>query len=185
MKKLLGLIDRLIIYLEKLLYGASITMVLIFIILIVYQVVSRNINVIPVIQWTEEVSRFSFMWMIILGATFAVLRSDHFKIDIFENVGNKKIFILYLRELLILIVLVVFIFGGLQFGISGNRRRSIAAGIPMWVMYISFFVMGIFGTLFTIYRLLILSISGIKGLEQLENTELSNNDLETLDGGHE
>ena len=185
MKKLLGLIDKLIIFFEKVLYAASITMVLIFIILIVYQVVSRNINIIPVIQWTEEVSRFSFMWMIILGAAFAVLRSDHFKIDIFENMGNRKIFVLYLRELLILIVLLVFIFGGLQFGISGNRRKSIAAGIPMWVMYISFFVMGIFGTLFTIYRLLILSIRGIKGLEQLESTELFQNKPETFDGGHE
>ncbi len=181
MKKHLILFSKINFFLEKILYISSIIMLLFFIILIIYQVISRNISFIPVIQWTEEISRFSFMWMIILGATFGVLRSNHFMIDIFENMGKGKKVILYIREILILVVLLVFIFGGMKFGISGARRRSIAAGVPMWMLYMSFFTMGIFGSIFSIYRLLILFLPGRKNIEQLnigETFEISQNKLD-------
>ena len=172
MKKLLLFFGKINFFLEKILYISSIVMLLFFIILIIYQVISRNVSFIPVIQWTEEISRFSFMWMIILGATFGVLRSNHFMIDIFENTGKGKKVILLIREILILTVLLVFIIGGMKFGISGTRRRSIAAGVPMWMLYISFFTMGIFGSIFSIYRLLLLFLPGLKAIEQLNTGEI-------------
>lgn len=168
MRRILQFLERLDMGLENALYAVAMTVFGLFVVLIVYQVASRNIAFLPVIQWTEEVSRFSFMWMIILGALNGVLRSDHFLIDIFDEHPRARHFTRWLRELLILLVGFIFVSEGLGFGLSGARRISMAASLPMSYVYISFFVMGIITTLFSIHRILILVVGSVPALDTFD-----------------
>lgn len=165
MKKLITAFARVDRALERLLYFVALTAFVLFVVLILYQVISRNVRVVPVIQWTEELSRFAFMWMVMLGATIGVLRSDHFLIDIFEQKPGLRRMTRWLRELVVFVVLLVFIFGGYQFGLSGARRLSIVAQIPMTYIYMSFFFMGVVAAFFTLHRILILLTGGVQELD--------------------
>lgn len=171
MRKLLRFFDTVDDYLERVLYVVGMVAFTLFVLLIVYQVISRNVSVIPVIQWTEEVSRFSFMWMIMLGATIGVLRSDHFLIDIFENHRQARRFTRWLREVLILLVGLVFVFEGYGFGLSGARRIAMASGLPMSYIYMSFFVMGLLTCFFSVHRLLLLFIGRVEGLDEFDRAK--------------
>ena len=168
MNRLMSVLDSVDRLLERVLYLAALSAFSLFVVLIVYQVLSRNIRPVPVIQWTEEISRFSFMWMIMLGATIGVLRSDHFLIDIFENMPRARRVTRWMRELLILVVGLIFVFEGYGFGLSGTRRISIAAGIPMTYVYMSFFVMGLFAVLFSVHRILMLIAGGVQRLDEFD-----------------
>ncbi|NBB90372.1 MAG: TRAP transporter small permease subunit [Spirochaetes bacterium] len=149
----------------------------IFIVLVIYQIISRNIDFIPVILWTEEVSRFSFMWMIMMGATIGLLHSDHFLIDIFENNAKARRVAAVVREILILITLLVFLTYGWQFGMTGTRRISMAAKLPMVYVYMSFFVMGLFGAIFTLQRMLMMAQTGVDEVQ----SELDQDDAFAFD----
>ncbi len=159
-------VERLLVIL---LNAAALAAFATFVILIVHQVVSRNIRAVPVILWTEEISRFSFMWMIMLGATIGVLHSDHFLIEIFGKDNRARVATIWLKELLLLVVAIFFILEGYQFGLTGARRISMAAGLPMTYVYMSFFVMGLFATFFCIHRLLILVNLGIAELDKFDD----------------
>lgn len=151
---------------ERVLETVALVLILLFNVFILYQILSRNISFLPVIMWTEEMSRFTFQWMIMIGATIGVLRSDHFIVDIFEGNGTVYKVVKTIREFLILVVTVVFIVGGMDFAISGARRTSMAAGLPMSYIYVSFFVAGVFMTIFTIQRIAIIFKEGVEVLDR-------------------
>lgn len=169
MTKLLERLDSFSRVLSKVLYGAALITFSIFVVLIIYQVISRNIRSVPVIQWTEEISRFSFMWMIMIGATIGALHSDHFVIEIFERNTRAGLWTTWIRELSVLIVALVFVFNGFEFGLSGARRISMAAGLPMYYVYMSFFVMGVLVTIFSAQRILILVLRGAAALDAFDH----------------
>lgn len=57
----LGRVNR---QLERVLNGVLLFLLASFIVLIVYQIASRNLGFMPRLYWTEEMSRFAFQWMI-------------------------------------------------------------------------------------------------------------------------
>ena len=67
MKKLLFLIDALLSFL-------LIFTVLLLLVPVSLQIFSRYTDFIPRYMWTEEMSRFFFVWLILLGATLGVRR---------------------------------------------------------------------------------------------------------------
>ena len=56
--------------------------VAILIVPVTLQIVSRYTALIPSWIWTEELSRFLFIWMIMLGAMIAVREGTHFVVDV-------------------------------------------------------------------------------------------------------
>ena len=56
--------------------------VAVLIVPVTMQILSRYTNLIPPYIWTEELARFVFIWMIMLGAMLGVRESSHFDVDI-------------------------------------------------------------------------------------------------------
>src|SRR5436190_518656 len=54
------------------------------------QMVSRFTQLIPAWIWTEEMARFLFIWMVMLGAIIGVRDASHFDVDVWPDL---KIFI--------------------------------------------------------------------------------------------
>jgi len=83
MQKILSLIDRLLHFL-------LITTVLLLIIPVSLQIFSRFTELIPRYMWTEEMSRFFFVWLIMLGATLGVRERLHFDVDFFAKTFTSR-----------------------------------------------------------------------------------------------
>ena len=66
----------------RLLKRILVLLVFLLIIPVFLQVFSRFIPGLPRYIWTEEMARFAFVWMIMIGAILAVREDTHFKIDV-------------------------------------------------------------------------------------------------------
>src|SRR5262245_55192689 len=53
------------------------------------QIVSRYTALIPSYIWTEEMSRFLFIWMVMLGAMVGIREGTHFEVDIWPELGQR------------------------------------------------------------------------------------------------
>ncbi|MCX7158635.1 MAG: TRAP transporter small permease subunit, partial [Proteobacteria bacterium] len=53
------------------------------------QIFSRFTQLIPAYLWTEEASRFLFIWMIMLGAMIGVREGTHFEVDVWPELGAR------------------------------------------------------------------------------------------------
>ena len=53
------------------------------------QLISRNTGLIPAWIWTEEMARFLFIWMVMLGAMIGVRDGTHFDVDIWPQFSPR------------------------------------------------------------------------------------------------
>ena len=131
------------------------TMMMILLIIPVFlQIVSRFVSFIPRYIWTEEIARFAFIWIIMLGATIAVREGTHFSVDMLRqfNSGTESI----LKQMLLILMMtfsIFFLIGGWQFAQTALSQKSEIAGLPMLAIYISFPLAGLSWILFLLEQL--------------------------------
>ena len=109
MKKLLFLIDALLSFL-------LIFTVLLLLVHVSLQIFSRYTDFIPRYMWTEEMSRFFFIWLIMLGATLGVREKMHFDVDFLPQLSaktNKRL--LFICQVFMLIFSAVIFYWGIEF----------------------------------------------------------------------
>ena len=63
--------------------------VAVLIVPVTLQIISRYTALIPSWIWTEELSRFLFIWMVMLGAMIGVREGTHFEVDVWPDLGSK------------------------------------------------------------------------------------------------
>src|SRR5437899_10941612 len=63
--------------------------VAILIIPVTLQIISRYTALIPSWIWTEELSRFLFIWMVMLGAMIGIREHSHFEVDLWPDLPRK------------------------------------------------------------------------------------------------
>ncbi|MGQ7245004.1 TRAP transporter small permease [Salinicola sp. V024] len=158
----LGRVNR---QLERLLHGVLLFLLASFIVLIVYQIVSRNLGFLPRLYWTEEMSRFAFQWMIMLGTAIGVLHADHFVLEAFPRGSRPDRVTRVIRDVACLIVGLIFVVFGQAFALSGFNRIASASQLPMVVTYSTFLVSGVLIVLFSLQRLLVTASQGVDAME--------------------
>ncbi len=52
------------------------------------QIFSRYIGLIPRYIWTEEMARFCFIWIVLVGAMIAMREGTHFAVDLLPDRKN-------------------------------------------------------------------------------------------------
>lgn len=170
MPTLLHGLSRLNRLLERGLYLILLALLTGFIALIIYQIVSRNLPLLPRLYWTEEFSRFAFQWMIMLGTAVGVLHADHFVLEAFPRGSRADRVTRWIRDLACLAVGIIFIVYGKDFALSGLRRHATASGLSMIYVYSVFLISGIFISLFSVQRLLHALYEGMDSMEAALNT---------------
>src|SRR6185369_16556818 len=109
MKRLLALYHRLLIWL---LVGT----VAILIVPVTMQFLSRFTGLIPSYIWTEELARFMFIWMVMIGAMIGVREGTHFEVDMWPKLGTTANALLRIvSDMFVLIFALVFVWWGAQF----------------------------------------------------------------------
>jgi TRAP-type C4-dicarboxylate transport system permease small subunit len=74
----------------RLLDWLLIATVAVLIVPVTMQIVSRYTELIPSYIWTEELARFVFIWMIMIGAMVGVREMAHFNVDVWSNLSAAR-----------------------------------------------------------------------------------------------
>lgn len=117
---------------------------------IVLQILSRSTNLIPRFMWTEEIARFCFVWIIMLGAMIAVRDRTHFDVDLLpapRTPRGRGIAALVVHGAMLVMAL-AFVWYGWGFAHFGLRQSSEMSGINMLWIYAAWPLAGVTWVLF-------------------------------------
>jgi TRAP-type transport system small permease protein len=102
------------------------------------QVLSRYTALIPSYIWTEELSRFLFIWMVMLGAMIGIKEGTHFEVDVWPELGARANAALKIvSHLFVLIFALVFVYWGIKFVQFGWYQESELAELPMPFIFVA------------------------------------------------
>ena len=119
------------------------------------QIFSRYVGLIPRYIWTEEMARFCFIWIILIGSMIAMRDGTHFTVDLFPTAKTKrgeafgKMFV----DFIIFLVALIFIIWGWPLVKFGLMQESEMAELPMVLIYSAWPLAGITWVLFLGERL--------------------------------
>ena len=102
------------------------------------QIISRYTALIPSYIWTEELSRFLFIWMVMLGAMIGVREGTHFDVDLWPPLTPRAAATLRIvSNFFVLIFALVFAWWGIKFVQFGWDQESELAELPMVYIFIA------------------------------------------------
>jgi TRAP-type transport system small permease protein len=137
MKKLIDAYCRLLTWLM-----AATVAILVFPVSL--QIIARYTALIPSYIWTEELSRFLFIWMIMLGAMIGIKEGTHFEVDVWPELGRRANAMLKIvSSLFVLIFALVFVYWGIKFVEFGWYQESELAELPMPFIFIAWPLAGV------------------------------------------
>jgi TRAP-type transport system small permease protein len=114
------------------------------------QIFSRYTELIPSYIWTEEMARFLFVWMIMIGAMLGIREGAHFEVDIWPRLAPRPQAALRLvSNLAVVVFAFVFVWAGYEFTSFAWNRISELAELPLWLIHIAWPLTGISWLLFT------------------------------------
>ena len=115
------------------------------------QIFSRFTELIPAYIWTEELSRFCFIWMVMIGAMLGVRERLHFDVDVWPTLAPRSNALLrIISNVFVLVFTGVTIWWGIQFTQFGWNQTSELADLPMWLIFIAWPLTGLSWLMFLI-----------------------------------
>ncbi len=149
--------DRIASILEKIAVALATLFTIMLMVALVWQVFSRFVIDIPAI-WTEEVGRYSFINMVLLGAAVGVKRNSHFGVTFLPDMLHGRVKDWYMRfcvNLLILVCSIFMIYYGAIFTWKfGLTRVSPTFLTPMAYAFVILPISGAFMFCFALYNIL-------------------------------
>ena len=113
------------------------------------QIFSRYTELIPSYIWTEEMARFLFVWMIMIGAMLGIHEGRHFEVDVWPRLAPRPQAALRLMSnMAVLAMALVFVWAGWTFTSFAWNRISELAELPLWMIHIAWPVAGVTWVLF-------------------------------------
>lgn len=118
--------------------------VAVLIVPVTLQIASRHTPWVPSYIWTEELARFMFIWMIMLGAMVGVRECSHFDVDIWPRLGRRANAALSLvANVCTAAFAIVFVVSGIEFTRFALHRISELAELPLWVIHVAWPMTGL------------------------------------------
>ncbi len=101
-------------------------------------------------SWAEELARYSFVWLVLLGAAVAVRRGRHMRIDFFINLFPLRVkrVIETMLNFSLALFLIVLTYYGVRLVLLAHRQLSTGLSLPMSYAYASIPVGGILMLIF-------------------------------------
>ena len=130
-------------------------LMLLMIVPVSLQILSRYFGIFPRYIWTEEVARFCFVWIIMIGSMIAVRDETHFMVDLLpqpetdRQKGSSNLIV----HIAMMLMALVFVWYGFAFAKFGFIQRSEMSGINMLSIYIAFPLAGVTWALFLMERI--------------------------------
>ena len=119
------------------------------------QVLARYTGIIPTYLWTEELAKFIFIWIVMIGSMIAVWEGTHFDVRVIPDARSPIGTLLQKGFVLIMICLFALLF--VRFGIDYAKFGSIQSSVMMQVnllwIYASVPLAGLVWFIFASFRL--------------------------------
>ncbi len=149
--------DRFVNILEKIAIVLTTLFTILLMVALVWQVFSRFVIDVPAI-WTEEIGRYSFINMVLLGAAVGVKRNTHFGVTFLTDALHGKAKDYYMRFLVNVLILfcsaILVYYGAIftwQFGLT---RVSPTFLTPMAYAFAILPISGLFMACFAVHNIL-------------------------------
>jgi len=140
---------KLIDFYYRLLDVLLIATVAILIVPVSLQIFSRFTDLIPSYIWTEEMARFFFIWMIMIGAMVGVRDGAHLDADLWPELAPRANALLRMvSNVFVLVFALVFIWYGIRFVQFGWDQNSELAELPMGYIFVAWPLAGFTWVLF-------------------------------------
>jgi len=139
----------------KFLKGILAVLMALLMIPVVLQIFARYFSFIPRYIWTEEMARFCFIWIILVGSMIAVRDGTHFTVDLFpkpKTLRGEVISRLFV-DFWIFVTAMIFIIWGWPLVKFGLLQTSEMAEMPMVYIYMAWPIAGVTWILFLIEKL--------------------------------
>jgi len=134
---------------SRLLSWLLVASVAVLIIPVSLQIFSRYTELIPSYIWTEEMARFLFIWMIMIGAMLGIHENRHFEVDVWPRLAPRPQAALRLvSNVAVLGFSLVFVWAGIEFTRFAWNRISELAELPLWLIHIAWPLTGVTWLLF-------------------------------------
>ena len=138
----------------RLLSWLLVASVAILIVPVSLQIFSRFTALIPSYIWTEEMARFFFVWMIMIGSMVGIRDSAHFDVDLWPELKPRANALLRLvSHVFVLVLALVFLWYGIKFVQFGWSQHSELADLPMPFIFVAWPLTGVTWLLFGFERL--------------------------------
>ena len=113
------------------------------------QIIARFTEWIPHWIWTEEMARFLFIWMVMLGAMVGIRDASHFEVDVWPELKPKANALLrIISNVFVLVFALIFVWYGIKFVQFGWSQNSELAEMPMAYIFVAWPLTGLTWLLF-------------------------------------
>ena len=119
------------------------------------QVIARYTGIIPTYLWTEELAKFIFIWIVMLGSMIAVWEGTHFDVRVMSDARSPLGKLLQNGFVLIMVCIFALLFAryGIDYAKFGSIQTSVMMQINMLWIYITVPLAGFVWALFGFFRL--------------------------------
>jgi TRAP-type C4-dicarboxylate transport system permease small subunit len=150
--------ERLFFALRKLLYFISIAAIALMLVIIFFQVISRYIFGYT-FDWSEELSRFLFVWVVFIGSALIIGDKGHMAVQLLPDMLSGKLSGFYLQifiKLASLVFILLLIVQGSKMTRTMMFQTAPALNLPMGIVYAIIPVSGVLMLLYLIRDSLVL-----------------------------
>jgi TRAP-type C4-dicarboxylate transport system permease small subunit len=120
-------------------------LMILLVIPVTMQILSRYTELIPRYIWTEEAARFLFIWIIMIGSALAVRDETHFNVDVLpkpKTARGKAVGVL-VTDLSMLAMAAIFVWFGWDYVTFGYNQTSELTGINMVFIFGAYLLAGL------------------------------------------
>jgi len=107
--------------------------------------------------WTEEMVRYTTVWLTFVGAAAGSLYGDHMDMNLFLEVKSRRFQAWHqaFLQLVILVFCVIVIWQGTRFCLLNGMQTAPATGLPMVYVYGATVVGGVMLAIVSVHKLLL------------------------------
>ncbi len=129
-------------------------LIAVLIVPVAMQVLARYTGIIPVYLWTEELAKFIFIWIVMLGSMIAVWESTHFDVHVVPDAKTPlgKLIQQGFVLLMVSVFAILFAYYGIGYAKFGSIQQSVMMQVNLLVIYISVPFAGMGWAAFALYR---------------------------------
>lgn len=119
------------------------------------QVLARYTGIIPTYLWTEELAKFIFIWIVMLGSMIAVWEGTHFEVHVIPDAKSPLGRLLQRGFVLVFVSIFALLFAryGVNYAKFGAMQTSVMMQINLLWIYITVPLAGFIWATFALFRL--------------------------------
>jgi TRAP-type C4-dicarboxylate transport system permease small subunit len=119
------------------------------------QVLARYTGIIPTYLWTEELAKFIFIWIVMLGSMVAVWEGTHFEVHVIPDAKSSLGRLWQRGFVLVFVSIFALLFAryGIDYAKFGAKQTSVMMQINLLWIYITVPLAGFVWATFALFRL--------------------------------